>query len=281
MSIHRRAQRVAASWAGRDLGDSAREPPSPPRPHPRWSLQRTRRPPPPRLRPRTPRRWPRRRAHDSERRRRHQLCDTRTPRTPRSSRAGRHSSSTSTVRGAGARGAEVARRRRLSPPLVASPLPPRPPANTTGTINDDRHRKLEAILDTAQYLQARGGRGGQGRAGRQGGCRRGAHGHAHAHPPNDPALCSPPPPPAQKICGNVCEHPHDPKYRRIRVTNPVFGRHVRDVQGGEEFLRLAGWGAKVGGWAVWGWVGGRCGGGRCGGGWGWRWGWVGGRGPRW
>lgn len=68
-------------------------------------------------------------------------------------------------------------------------------------LNDDKHRKLEQILDTTQYLQ--------------------------------------------KICGNVYEHPEEAKYRKIRITNPTFQRHVRDSPGGEEFMHTAGWGVQV------------------------------------
>ncbi|KAL4451902.1 hypothetical protein ABPG75_007564 [Micractinium tetrahymenae] len=68
-------------------------------------------------------------------------------------------------------------------------------------LNDYKHRKLEQILDTTQYLQ--------------------------------------------KICGNVRDHPEEPKYRKIRITNNTFQRHVRDAPGGEEFMHTAGWGVKV------------------------------------
>ena len=32
---------------------------------------------------------------------------------------------------------------------------------------------------------------------------------------------------------------------QIRITNPTFGRHVRDASGGEEFMHAAGWTVKV------------------------------------
>ncbi|EFN55941.1 hypothetical protein CHLNCDRAFT_145228 [Chlorella variabilis] len=68
-------------------------------------------------------------------------------------------------------------------------------------LNDDKHRKLEQILDTTQYLQ--------------------------------------------KICGNVKDNPQEAKFRRIRITNATFSRHVRDAPGGEEFMHAAGWTVKV------------------------------------
>lgn len=68
-------------------------------------------------------------------------------------------------------------------------------------LNDDKHRKLEQILDTTQFLQ--------------------------------------------KICKNVRDSPTEEKYRKIRITNPTFGRHVRDAPGGEEFMHTAGWRVKV------------------------------------
>lgn len=34
-------------------------------------------------------------------------------------------------------------------------------------------------------------------------------------------------------------------WSQIRITNPTFGRHVRDAPGGEEFMHTAGWRVKV------------------------------------
>ncbi|KAI3437897.1 hypothetical protein D9Q98_000342 [Chlorella vulgaris] len=68
-------------------------------------------------------------------------------------------------------------------------------------LNDDKHRALEQILDTTQYLL--------------------------------------------KICGNVKNSPDESKFRRIRITNPTFARHVRDASGGEQFMRAAGWVLQV------------------------------------
>jgi hypothetical protein len=44
-----------------------------------------------------------------------------------------------------------------------------------------------------------------------------------------------------KICVNVRDAPDEERYRRVRISNAVFGRHVRDVAGGQEYLLAAGW----------------------------------------
>ena len=40
----------------------------------------------------------------------------------------------------------------------------------------------------------------------------------------------------QKLSGNIVEHPQEPKYRRIRLTNPKIQAAVVDSDGGLEFL---------------------------------------------
>ena len=51
--------------------------------------------------------------------------------------------------------------------------------------------------------------------------------HAQTAPPLSSSCCAAPPLP------------------QIRITNPTFGRHVRDAPGGEEFMHAAGWTVKV------------------------------------
>ena len=40
----------------------------------------------------------------------------------------------------------------------------------------------------------------------------------------------------QKLTGNIMAHPQEPKYRRIRLTNPKLQAAVVDSDGGLEFL---------------------------------------------
>lgn len=43
-----------------------------------------------------------------------------------------------------------------------------------------------------------------------------------------------------KIVGNVAKNPGEEKFRRIRLSNPVFKDRVGSVRGGVEFLELCG-----------------------------------------
>jgi len=49
----------------------------------------------------------------------------------------------------------------------------------------------------------------------------------------------------QKIVDNVLMAPSEERFRRIRIANATFSRHVRDAPGGEEFMTAAGWRAAV------------------------------------
>eukprot|EP00887_Chlorella_sp_A99_P007878 scaffold20.g7878.t1 len=49
----------------------------------------------------------------------------------------------------------------------------------------------------------------------------------------------------RRICDNVRSQPDEPKFRKIKLTNPTFTHHVRDAPGGEAFLKEAGWHVKV------------------------------------
>ncbi|KAG7673267.1 hypothetical protein Ndes2526B_g03302 [Nannochloris sp. 'desiccata'] len=49
----------------------------------------------------------------------------------------------------------------------------------------------------------------------------------------------------RRILENIRDNPTEKKYRKIRITNATFGKHVRDAPGGEAFLIQAGWHAAV------------------------------------
>ncbi len=50
------------------------------------------------------------------------------------------------------------------------------------------------------------------------------------------------------VCMVLRLDPHQntcPSPMQIRISNPTFGRHVRNAPGGEEFMHAAGWTVKV------------------------------------
>ena len=76
------------------------------------------------------------------------------------------------------------------------------------SLNDDKHRTLEQILDTTQVCVLGSDGGSAGRP----------HLLLAALPAHRPLPCSllSLPQYLQKICGNVYEHPDEPKYRKAR-----------------------------------------------------------------
>jgi hypothetical protein len=103
-------------------------------------------------------------------------------------------------------------------------------------LNDDKHRALEQILDTTQYLLKICGNvknsPDESKFRRVG---------FHKRPPVAPATL----PTASLTWCKLIMILLASHLLQIRITNPTFARHVRDASGGEQFMRAAGWVLQV------------------------------------
>lgn len=108
-------------------------------------------------------------------------------------------------------------------PICPSPCAPgcrESSLHITLQLNDDKHRKLEQILDTTRFLQR-------------------ICNNLREHPAEPKfrkVRVAATNPSTSMQLADMQQHP-----LQIRITNPTFVRHVRDAPGGEEYMRAAGW----------------------------------------